>query len=65
LLPDLLQDLKNIGVGTREFEALFSSAEAYVAMWERSSRLSVDAAKRRPFTPRQLACEDICRGLCP
>jgi microsomal dipeptidase-like Zn-dependent dipeptidase len=64
LLPDLLQDLKNIGVGTREFEALFSSAEAYVATWERSARLSSDLYLR-PFTPRQLPCEAICRGLCP
>ena len=36
LLPDLLQDLKNIGLGAEAFDALFSSAEAYLATWERS-----------------------------
>jgi microsomal dipeptidase-like Zn-dependent dipeptidase len=65
LLPDLLQDLKNIGLGTREFEALFSSAEAYIAMWEKTARLSRDGDGEKPFTPRQLPCEEICRGLCP
>jgi microsomal dipeptidase-like Zn-dependent dipeptidase len=65
LLPDLLQDLKNIGLGTREFEALFSSAEAYIGMWEKTKRLSRDGGVEKPFTPRQLACEAICRGLCP
>src|SRR5688572_5253646 len=65
LLPDLWQDLKNIGVGSREFEALFSSAEAYIAMWEQAARASGDLRIEQPFTPRQLPCEEICRGLCP
>ena len=65
LLPDFLQDLKNVGLGAREFEALFSSAEAYLAMWERLRRRSPDGGTEQPFTPRQLPCEEICRGLCP
>jgi hypothetical protein len=64
-MPDLLQDLKNVGLGRREFEALFSSAEAYLGMWERTARLSREAGVEKTFTPRQLPCEDICRGLCP
>lgn len=63
MLPDLLQDLRNIGLGTREFEALFSSAEAYIAMWEKAAGLATRPAG--PFTPRELPCDQICRGLCP
>jgi microsomal dipeptidase-like Zn-dependent dipeptidase len=65
LLPDLLQDVRNIGVGAEAFEALFSSAEAYIATWEQAARLSEDGAALRPFTPLPLPCDDICRGLCP
>jgi microsomal dipeptidase-like Zn-dependent dipeptidase len=65
LLPDLLQDLKNIGLGAREFQALFSSAEAYITMWDKTARVSRAVGGGKPFTPRQLACEAICRGLCP
>jgi microsomal dipeptidase-like Zn-dependent dipeptidase len=65
LLPDLLQDLKNIGLGAREFGALFSSAEAYLVMWERTARQSREGGVETPFTPRQLPCGEICRGMCP
>jgi microsomal dipeptidase-like Zn-dependent dipeptidase len=65
LLPDLWQDVKNIGLGSREFDALFSSAEAYVVMWERAARASSDSRLGQPFTPRPLPCDEICRGLCP
>src|SRR5690606_5312011 len=63
MLPDLLQDLKNIGLGAREFGAFFSSAEHYVVMWEKAA-----AAARTPaaeFVPLALPCDAICRGLCP
>lgn len=65
LLPDLWQDLKNLGLGAGEFDALFSSAEGYVAMWERTARASGTASLDQPFTPRELPCDAICRGLCP
>jgi hypothetical protein len=36
LLPDLLQDLRNVGLSTSALGALFRSAEQYVGVWERS-----------------------------
>ncbi len=35
LLPDFIQDLKNVGLSDEALKPLFSSAEAYVAMWEK------------------------------
>ena len=64
MLPDLLQDLKNIGLGTSAFEALFSSAEAYLSTWERSFATAT-APPAAAFVPMELPCEAICRGLCP
>jgi len=40
LVPDMLQDLKNLGLSQTDFEALFSSAESYLQMWEKAERLS-------------------------
>lgn len=65
LLPDLLQDLKNVGLPAAAFESLFSSAEAYVAMWEKAAGASDATAMPATFTPLELPCERICRGLCP
>lgn len=36
LMPDLLQDLKNIGFGALQLKPLFSSAEDYIRMWEKA-----------------------------
>jgi microsomal dipeptidase-like Zn-dependent dipeptidase len=38
LLPDLLQDLKNLRLPSTAFQALFSSAEAYLRTWEKAER---------------------------
>ncbi len=38
LLPDLLQDLKNIGLTTVQLAPLFGSAEDYIKMWEKADR---------------------------
>ena len=38
LLPDLLQDLKNIGFSPLQLNPLFSSAEDYIRMWEKAVR---------------------------
>ena len=38
LVPDMLQDLKNVKMPDRDFQALFGSAEAYLQMWERVER---------------------------
>jgi microsomal dipeptidase-like Zn-dependent dipeptidase len=40
LVPDLLQDLKNLGVPAYDFDELFSSAEAYLKMWSKVERLA-------------------------
>ena len=38
LVPDKLQDLKNVEVPKRDLPALFGSAEAYLEMWEKVER---------------------------
>jgi microsomal dipeptidase-like Zn-dependent dipeptidase len=40
LVPDLIADLKNIGVTDTDLDPLFNSAEAYIQMWERSEAAS-------------------------
>ena len=40
MVPDMLQDLKNLGMSTAEFESLFSSAEFYIRMWEKAWRVA-------------------------
>jgi len=35
LVPDMLQDLKNVEMPKRDFQSLFGSAEAYLKMWEK------------------------------
>lgn len=62
LLPDLLQDLKMVGMEPTEFEALFASAEGFVRMWEKAVALS---GGNTPFKERRLDCELLCHGLCP
>ena len=38
LVPDMLQDLKNLNMTKHDFEAIFGSAEAYLQMWEKTER---------------------------
>jgi microsomal dipeptidase-like Zn-dependent dipeptidase len=38
LVPDMLQDLKNVDMPKQDLQALFGSAEAYLEMWERVER---------------------------
>lgn len=38
LLPDFLQDLRNVGLLCRDLAPLFRSAEDYVAVWEKCER---------------------------
>jgi microsomal dipeptidase-like Zn-dependent dipeptidase len=40
LVPDMLQDLKNVGMPEEDRALLFRSAEDYIRMWERASRLA-------------------------
>jgi microsomal dipeptidase-like Zn-dependent dipeptidase len=64
LLPDLLQDVKNIGAPREVLNALFSSAESYLRMWEKAERVSGGGATT-PFVPSAVDCVSSCRGLCP
>jgi hypothetical protein len=41
MVPDMLQDLKNLHLSREDFEALFSSAEGYLEMWEKAERLGI------------------------
>lgn len=36
MVPDMLQDLKNIGLGRSELGSLFNSAETYIRAWEKA-----------------------------
>lgn len=36
LLPDFLQDCKNVGVTTKQLQPLFNSAEDFIRMWEKT-----------------------------
>ncbi len=40
LLPDFLQDSKNVGLGPRDLAPLFRSAEDFLCMWEKCERKS-------------------------
>jgi hypothetical protein len=39
LIPDMLQELKNLGLPPKDFEALFASAESYLQTWEKALRV--------------------------
>jgi hypothetical protein len=36
LIPEMIQDLKNIGVTERDLDPLFRSAEGYIQLWEKA-----------------------------
>jgi len=65
MMPDLLQDLKNLGLDAADFQALFSSADGYLQSWEKARRVAGCDAGKCPFTKLQLACDTVCNGLCP
>jgi hypothetical protein len=47
LIPDMLQDLKNLDLPAEDWRVMFSSAEAYLQMWERVERVSKEVSARR------------------
>ena len=63
MLPDFLQDVKNVGLPRDALESLFSSAEAYVRTWEKVGRVMA-VAYPDGFRPRWPQCEVACHGLC-
>ena len=40
LMPDFLQDLRNIGLDPKKLFTLFRSAEDYIQMWEKTQKAS-------------------------
>ena len=46
MVPDMLQDLKNLGMTRDDFEVLFSSAESYLQTWEKTWKIAGRLAKR-------------------
>jgi microsomal dipeptidase-like Zn-dependent dipeptidase len=51
MLPDLFQDLKNVGLTDEDLVPLFRSAEAYIQVWERCDQ-------RAEQIRRQAACSE-------
>jgi microsomal dipeptidase-like Zn-dependent dipeptidase len=48
LLPDLLQDLRNIGLTADDLAPLFRSAYDYVQMWEKCEQRAIQLLSRNP-----------------
>lgn len=38
LLPDFIQDMKNVGITNKDLSPLFLSAEYFAQMWEKCER---------------------------
>lgn len=49
LLPDFLQDLRNVGLSQAQLAPLFRSAEDYLRTWERCERLRERPARNAQF----------------
>lgn len=64
MLPDFLQDLRNVGLSHDALGSLFSSAEAYVHTWEKIGG-AMGVTYPDHFKPIWPACEAACHGLCP
>jgi hypothetical protein len=62
LLPDMLQDVKNLGV---DLTPLFSSAEGYLRMWEKAWKAAGCDRDGHCNPPPRLADENACGEGCP
>ena len=47
MLPDLLQDLRNIGLTAQDLAPLFRSAYDYVQMWDKCERQAAELVKEQ------------------
>jgi hypothetical protein len=47
LLPDFMQDVRNVGVTSRELMPLFAGAEDYIEMWRKAEERAADL-RRKP-----------------
>jgi hypothetical protein len=50
MLPDMLQDMKNVGLPAERFTSFFASAERYIQVWERCAALAA-TIPHPPVTP--------------
>ncbi len=66
LLPDLVKDMEQIGLDETYVDALFSSAEEYIRVWERAVRISAVANNQTlpDAPPPDLTCPSpsLCQG---
>src|SRR6185503_13679375 len=51
LIPDLLQDLRNVGASEAMLESLFGSAESYLRVWDRCEAISRAGSAATPVPP--------------
>ena len=51
LVPDMVADLQQLGMGQRYLDSLFCSSEAYIRVWERAEAL---AARHTPPDPNRI-----------
>ena len=57
LLPDMVNDMANVGLNGNYMSALFNSAEEYVRVWERAKAISEGSTI--PGPPEDLNCSTI------
>jgi hypothetical protein len=69
MLPDFLQDARNVGMTARDLAPLYRSASDFVDAWQKAHRVSGCA---RPGghcatwkAPKRIDCRAACRGTCP
>lgn len=69
VIPDMLQDAKNLGLDEENMSAMFRSAQDYVDAWAKATRVSrCDEAGGKCIdaeVKRQPNCGDKCKGTCP
>jgi len=69
LLPDFIQDAKNVGIGNKAIEALFNSADRYIRMWDKAYVVSgcTGSERTRCAAPpsRVLSRQTVCANTCP
>lgn len=72
VVPDMLQDAKNLGLDDESMSAMFRSAQDYVDAWAKATRVSrCDEAGGKCIdaeVKRQMTCSGpggLCKGTCP
>jgi microsomal dipeptidase-like Zn-dependent dipeptidase len=58
LLPDLVEDLKTVGLNDTYIDALFNSAQEYIRVWELAEARANGTDPPEPL--EELSCPDLC-----